>query len=58
MDWANASLNKLEATREQRLRSKPPEIGGEDAQKLLHQYHPDYLGKQRTVRLGPNAGCG
>jgi len=58
MDWANASLNKLEATREQRLRSKPPEIGGEDAQKLLHQYHPDYLGKQRTVRLGPNAGSG
>ena len=58
MEWAKTSLSKLEATREARLRSKPPEIGEDDAQKLLHQYHPDYLGMQRKVRIGPNADNG
>ena len=58
IDWAKDSLYKLEATREERFRSKPPEIGADDAQKLLHQYHPDYLGRQRNVRLGPNADNG
>ena len=55
MEWAKDSLNKLETTREARLRLKPPEIGEDDAQKLLHRYHPDYLGMQRKVRIGPNA---
>ena len=58
MEWAKDSLNKLETTREARLRSKPPEIGEDDAQKLLHQYHPDYLGMQRKIRIGPNADNG
>jgi len=58
MDWANDSLNKLEATREGRLSSNPPDIGEDEAQKLLYQYHPDYIGRQRNVRLGPNAGNG
>mgnify|MGYP003982403395 CR=1 FL=1 len=58
MDWANDSLNKLEETREGRLSSNPPDIGEDEAQKLLYQYHPDYIGRQRNVRLGPNAGNG
>jgi len=58
MEWAKDSLNKLEITREARLRSKPLEIGENDTQKLLHQYHPDYLGMQRKVRIGPNADNG
>ena len=58
MEWAKTSLSKLEATREARLRSKPPEIVEDDAQKLLHRYHPDYLGMQRKVRIGPNADNG
>ena len=58
MEWAKDSLNKVEATREARLCSKPPEIGDQDAKKLLHEYHPDYLGMQRVVRVGPNAENG
>ena len=58
VNWAKNSLDKLEATREERLHTKPPEIEEGDAQKLLSQHHPDYLGRQRNVRLGPNAGNG
>ena len=58
MEWAKNSLKIIEATREERLRNKPPEISGGDAQKLLYKYHPDYLGMQRSVRVGPNANNG
>ena len=33
MEWAKNSLKIIEATREERLRNKPPEISGGDAQK-------------------------
>jgi succinate dehydrogenase/fumarate reductase flavoprotein subunit len=58
MEWAKDSLSKLEATREARLCSEPPEIDIYEAEKLLDEYHPDYLGMQRNVRIGPNADNG
>mgnify|MGYP000705780529 CR=1 FL=1 len=58
MEWAKGSLSKLEATREVRLSSKPPEFDTYEAEKLLDEYHPDYLGMQRNVRVGPNADNG
>ncbi len=56
MDWASVSLKKLEATREERLKKEPPLPGDADAEKLLQEFHPDYLGMERNVRVGPNAG--
>ena len=56
MKWASDSLEKLETTREERLHQKPPTLGEGDADKLLHEFHPDYLGMKRNVRVGPNAG--
>jgi len=56
MKWASASLEKLEATREERLHQKPLTLGENEADKLLRRFHPDYLGMKRNVRVGPNAG--
>ena len=58
MEWAKDSLGKLEATREVRLCSEPPEFDAYEAEKLLDEYHPDHLGMQRNVRVGPNADNG
>ncbi len=55
MDWASDSLKKLEATREERLLQEPPTLSDADADKLLQEFHPDYLGMERNVRVGPNA---
>ncbi len=48
------SLKKLEATREQRLHMEPPISSDANADKLLQEFHPDYLGMERNVRVGPN----
>ena len=58
MDWAKHSLEKLEASREARLCSKPPQLGEGDAKKILNQYHPDYLGMHRNICIGPNKNDG
>ncbi len=58
MEWAKDSLEKLESTREARLRSEPPEFDTYEGEKLLDQYHPDYFGVQRNVRVGPNVENG
>ena len=55
MEWAKDSLVKLEATREVRRGSEPPEFDTYEAEKLLDEYHPDYFGVLRNVRVGPNA---
>ena len=55
MDWAKDSLERLESTREERLSSKPPKLSTGEAEKLLYEYHPDYSGMQRSIRVGPNA---
>ena len=56
MEWASNSLEKLEATRGKRLIQEPPTLSEGDAGKLLREFHPDYLGVKRNVRVGPNAG--
>ena len=56
MEWAKESLAKVAATRANRFHSSGPKIEGEQAKKLLAQFHPDYLGKERTVAVGVHAG--
>ena len=58
MKWAEDALKVIEATREERLCLKPPILSEEESQKILHKYHPDYLGMQRNVQVGPNANVG
>ncbi|MFQ5449248.1 MAG: FAD-binding protein [Nitrospinaceae bacterium] len=55
-DWAKDSLEKVTATRRARLDSSPPRLGEDAAEGLLKEFHPDYLGMERQVRAGPNAG--
>ena len=56
MDWARDSLEKVTATRESRAKEPPPKLSDEEAQALLNEFHPDYLGMERSVGVGPNAG--
>jgi succinate dehydrogenase/fumarate reductase flavoprotein subunit len=57
MDWAKDSLGKVAATRESRVKDNPPKLTDDEAQALLNGFHPDYLGKERSVAVGPNAGA-
>jgi succinate dehydrogenase/fumarate reductase flavoprotein subunit len=56
MDWARDSLGKVSATRERRAKESPPKLTDDEAEALLNEFHPDYLGMERTVAVGPNAG--
>ncbi len=56
MEWAKESLEKLEASRLARLDQPAPQPDSAQAEAILKQYHPDYLGHERTVGVGPNAG--
>jgi len=53
--WARDSLDKVEASREERLHQGAPELDEINANKLLRKFHPDYQGMERTVRIGPDA---
>ncbi|MBT3924049.1 MAG: FAD-binding protein [Nitrospina sp.] len=56
MDWAKASLGKVEASRTFRLDQPAPLLDPTQATALLKQFHPDYLGHERKVEVGPNVG--
>ena len=56
MDWAGDSLEKVERTRENRIDQTAPEVDDDAGQKLLQEFHPDYLGQERTLFVGANAG--
>ena len=56
MEWAKESLEKLEASRLARLDQPAPQPDSAQAEAILKQYHPDYLGHERKVAVGPNAG--
>lgn len=56
MDWARDSLEKVSATRERRAKELPPKLTDDEAKALLNEFHPDYLGMERTVGVGLNAG--
>lgn len=55
MDWAKASLDKVEQTRAERLTQSAPVVNDDAAQKLIQEYHPDYVGNERKIHVGPNA---
>lgn len=56
MEWARQSLQKVTETRNARLAATIPPLEDEEADALLKEFHPDYVGGKRTVHLGPNAG--
>jgi succinate dehydrogenase/fumarate reductase flavoprotein subunit len=56
MEWAKDSLKKITATRAKRAHEPPPKPSDEEAQALLNEFHPDYLGMERPIAVGPNAG--
>ena len=55
MDWAKASLDKVEQTRAERMTQSAPVVNDNAAQKLIQEYHPDYVGNERKIHVGPNA---
>ena len=56
MEWAKESLEKVERSRETRLHQPAPLPNEKESENILKNFHPDYLGKERTVGVGPNAG--
>ena len=56
MEWAQDALAKTEASREGRLNAAFPEMTPAETSALLEQFHPDFKGLERTVRVGPQAG--
>ncbi len=55
MNWAKASLEKVESTRAERATQPAPPISEDEAQRLIEEYHPDYVGNERKIHTGPNA---
>ena len=55
MDWAKTSLDKVEQTRAERRDQSAPAISDDEAQNLIKEYHPDYVGNERKIHVGPNA---
>jgi succinate dehydrogenase/fumarate reductase flavoprotein subunit len=56
MEWAKESLRKVEDSRAFRLDHPAPLPDAAQAEALLQQFHPDYLGHERKVKVGPNVG--
>ena len=56
MDWANKSLEKVERSRKIRLQHHTPLPNEKESENILKKFHPDYLGKERKLTVGPNAG--
>jgi succinate dehydrogenase / fumarate reductase flavoprotein subunit len=51
------SIEKVEATREARLKQSFPPMSLEERTALLHKFHPDYKSDQkRTIAFGPSQG--
>ena len=55
MDWAQASLDKVESGRAARLDSPAPVLNDDEIARLITEYHPDYSGNERKIHVGPNA---
>ncbi len=56
MEWAAESLQKVAASRRARLGQPAPQPDSVQSAALLKKYHPDYLGREREVEVGANAG--
>ena len=52
-----ASLAKVEASRQNRLHQTFPKLSPEERDHILHTYHPDYITEAfGKIRVGPNKG--
>ena len=52
-----ASVRKVEATREQRMKSEPARMSAEEKEALLQAFHPDYCKDGFVeIKIGPNKG--
>ncbi|CAI2718882.1 FAD-binding protein [Nitrospina watsonii] len=58
LDWAADSIEKVKRSRTDRLNQTFPEMDEQDAEALIRAHHPDYVGAERPVRVGPNADTG
>jgi succinate dehydrogenase/fumarate reductase flavoprotein subunit len=56
MDWAGQSINKVNQSRLDRFKRPIEGLDKNLSDDLLKKYHPDYVGKKRTLATGPNAG--
>ena len=51
------SVDRVNATRSERMAQVVPRLSAEDKAKLLHAYHPDFRPTgMRAIRVGPNQG--
>jgi succinate dehydrogenase/fumarate reductase flavoprotein subunit len=57
MEWAKGSLEKVAETRKARSKQTAQKLSDSEADALLKEFHPDYLGMERTVSVGPNTGA-
>ncbi len=55
MNWSHNSLEKVVATRPDRLHQLAPTLTEGETEHLLQSYHPDYIGQERPLKLGPNS---
>jgi len=55
--YMEASIRKVEATRERRLEETLPRVADEEKTTLLKEFHPDFIKEgMRQLRVGPNQG--
>ena len=52
MEWARESLGKVENSRSSRMEESPKAFTDVEVKSLLNEFHPDYSGKERAVRIG------
>jgi succinate dehydrogenase / fumarate reductase flavoprotein subunit len=51
------SMNRVEETREERMKEKIHLLTPDEKSDFLHRFHPDYkLGANRELKIGPNRG--
>ena len=51
------SIKKVEATRPSRIGVEPRRMDADEKDKLLREFHPDYITSQFTeLKMGPNKG--
>lgn len=55
MEWADASLEKVNQSRPHRVNQPAPEIDKDAVERLLADYHPDHVALERLVNVGPDA---
>lgn len=56
-EYMRKSIEKVEETREERLKTAVPPMSAEEREEILRKFHPDYReDSRRRLRVGANAG--